>query len=137
MHVVSAELAEGRRVQEGKVMLESGIEASFGRRIEEWFRDMPGYDCAYLKIQAAKGWPDRLLVWGRYDAPANYIWIEWKRPGEKPRPAQLHIHKILRAMGADVRVYDDYRVALEEITEAIRASAGADSGDEAHCTGRG
>ena len=120
------------------MMLESGIEASFGRRIHEWFRDeMPSYGCSYLKIQAAMGWPDRLLVWGRYDAPANYIWIEWKRPGEKPRPAQLHIHKILRAMGADVRVYDDYRVALEEITEAIRATARADQGYEADSTGRG
>lgn len=119
-------------------MLESGIEASFGRKIEEWFRDeLPGFDCAYLKIQAAKGWPDRLLVWGRHDAPANYIWIEWKRPGEKPRPAQLHIHKILRAMGADVRVYDDYRVALEEITEAVRTATRASAGHEADSAGRG
>lgn len=116
-------------------MLESGIESAFGRRLCDFAQEElkhKGFDAAYLKIQGARGWPDRLVIWGHFDGPANYIWIEWKRPGEKPRPMQLHIHKILRAMGADVRVYDDWRIALEEITEEIRTKAGANQGDEAH-----
>lgn len=111
-------------------MLESGIEASFGRKIQEWAQDnLPaGWDLAYVKFTGAKGWPDRQLIWGHFDQPARYIWVEWKQPGEKLRPLQAHIHKQLRAMGADVRTYDDYRLALDEIkteiTAAIRATAG-------------
>lgn len=116
-------------------MLENRIEAQFGDKLEQFSHEVlgpKGYSAAYLKIQGAKGWPDRLLVWGQADGPANYIWIEWKRPGEQPRPLQKHIHKILRAMGADVRVYDDWRVALEEITGEVRAAIGAGPWDEAH-----
>lgn len=100
---------------------ESAIESDFGVRICRW-ADAEGVELAYVKFTGARGWPDRIVTWGTVDGPPHLIWIEWKRPGEKPRPMQAHIHKQLRAMGHDVRIYDDYRLALEEIKAQVRAT---------------
>ena len=114
-------------------MLEKTIEGAFGSRITDWAIE-ENINLAYVKFTGAKGWPDRILTWGLGpDKPPHFIWIEWKRPGEKLRPLQAHIHKILRSMGHDVRVYDDYRLALDELREEIRATLRADSWDEADC----
>lgn len=111
-------------------MLESAIEKAFGSAISSWAM-AENINLAYVKFTGAKGWPDRILTWGTPDKVLGMIWIEWKAPGEKPRPMQLHIHKILRGMGHDVRVYDDHRLALDTLKEEIRTSFRADTGDEA------
>lgn len=107
--------------------LERSIEAAFGRQITEWAM-AEGHNLAYVKFEGAKGWPDRIVTWGLPDGPAHLIWIEWKRPGEQPRPLQKHIHKMLRGMGHDVRVYDDLYLALDAIKAEVVASIRADSG---------
>lgn len=112
-------------------MLEKAIEGAFGRLITNWAIE-EDINLAYVKFTGAKGWPDRILTWGLAEGwPPHFIWIEWKRPGEPLRPLQKHIHKILRSMGHDVRVYDDYRIALDELREEIRASLRASSWNEA------
>ena len=57
-----------------------------------------------------KGMPDHLYV--RYNLLGAYqraevLWIEFKRPGEKPRPHQLDWHEAERKRGAMVLVVDD------------------------------
>lgn len=101
-------------------MLEKHIEAAFGRHLDDWCRDH-GINHAYVKFEGTKGWPDRLLMWGTYDKPHS-LWVEWKAEGQKLRPMQVHIHNLLKGMGQDVRTYDDYRVALLEVQEAMRAT---------------
>lgn len=101
--------------------LESSVESDFGKKITEWAM-AKGYNLAYVKFTGMRGWPDRIVTWGLPDGPPHLIWVEWKRPGEEPRPMQKHIHKQLRGMGHDVRVYDDYRVALDEIKAEVEST---------------
>lgn len=48
------------------------------------------------------GFPDRF-----YAKAGRVVLIEWKSPGEKPRPQQLLRHKQLRAAGVEVYVIDN------------------------------
>ena len=53
----------------------------------------PGFD----------GMPDRIVL-----IPGGHIaFVEVKAPGEKPRPLQLAMHKLLRGLGFKVYVLDD------------------------------
>lgn len=110
---------------------ESSYEKAFEKLIEKWFKyfDIP---FKYVKTitPGRKGWPDRLLLFG---PAAHHIYIEWKRPGEEPKAMQVHIHAELRALGAEVRVYDNHILAMDEITESIKATIGAGPWDEADC----
>lgn len=47
-----------------------------------------------LKIQGTKGWPDRLLLY-----KGKVAFIEFKRPGEVPRPLQEYYINELRERG--------------------------------------
>lgn len=57
------------------------------------------------------GAPDRLVM-----LPGRTIWIELKRPGERPRPSQTREHARMRAMGQIVVVVD----SLEGVDEVLR-----------------
>ena len=101
-------------------MLEKDIEKAFGRALGAW-AVKHGHKVGYVKFASPgeRGWPDRLvLFYGRT------IWIEWKKPGGQATAYQEHIHAELRAMGHDVRVYDDWRAALDEITKDIYVESG-------------
>lgn len=103
-------------------MIESQVERQLGRYIDDWAQ-ANGISVVYFKIQAALGWPDRMVMWDG----GHVMFVELKRPGEKPRPAQLHIHKILRNMGFIVEVHDNAREALDSIKRHI-AESGIPSG---------
>lgn len=68
---------------------------------------------------AARGWFYRKLSWiGRRNAPDRFfakngrvVLVEFKSPGEKPRPGQVKEIAALRAAGLDVRVIDNLRDA--------------------------
>lgn len=107
-------------------MKESSIQRAFVEHLSSWFYEM-GINGAVVKFEGAKGWPDLVIPFGDLENH-HTIWVEFKRPGEKPRPMQVHIHKMLRAMGADVRVYDNWHVAMGEVTQAILAKTGAGKG---------
>lgn len=49
------------------------------------------------------GWPDRIVI--LLDGKIGFV--EVKRPGEVPRPIQLHRHNRLRLLGCKVYVLDD------------------------------
>ena len=55
------------------------------------------------------GVPDRIV----FLPGGRIIFVELKRPGEKPTPLQNRIIEMLRELGADVRVVDSMEKADE------------------------
>jgi len=47
------------------------------------------------------GVPDRIVF-----LPGRIIFVELKAPGKKPTAIQIHVHRLLANLGADVRVID-------------------------------
>lgn len=54
-------------------------------------------------VSGTVGWPDRIVV---LPPDGRVAFIEVKRPGETPRPIQVHRHKLLRQLGCQVYVLD-------------------------------
>lgn len=110
---------------------ESSIEKAFARLAEKLFSDY-GLPFKYIKTTTPgrKGWPDRLLLFG---PDGHHLYIEWKRPGQEPDPMQVIVHNEIRALGAEVRWYDDHYIALVEVEAFVRAKTGANPWDEADC----
>ena len=52
--------------------------------------------------------PDDLFV-----RNGEYLWIEFKRPGEVPTPQQAKRHRDMRKQGMDVRWTDSADVAMD------------------------
>lgn len=71
---------------------------------------------ACVSYASSRGWLCRKLKWiGRRDAPdrlfvrqGRVVFVEFKAPGETPRPTQDREHAILRGYGCQVRVYDSF-----------------------------
>ena len=68
-----------------------------------------------LKVPGQTAYPDRLF-WIPGGKP---LMIEFKLPGEKPEPKQLHVHKELRELGYEVQVHDNAADAFEAIINAV------------------
>lgn len=51
-----------------------------------------GWDAIKMNIQGNRGYPDRLFI----SQVGVHVWIEFKRPGEKPRKLQDYRLKALR-----------------------------------------
>lgn len=51
-----------------------------------------------------RGWPDRMLF-----RQGRCVWVEFKAPGETPRPDQRAVHRTLRSRGETVLVIDNWR----------------------------
>ncbi len=79
---------------------------------------------SYIELNAvdeaeAVGWWCRKVVWqGRRSAPdrvfakgGRVVWIEFKRPGERPTVAQSREHDRMRAAGMEVYWCDDLNEA--------------------------
>lgn len=82
------------------------------RKIEERLIDRVravGGMCMKWTSPANAGVPDRIcfLPGGRV------VFVELKAPGKKPTALQERVHKMLRALGADVRVVDSLEGADE------------------------
>lgn len=102
---------------------ESAIEVRFGKELAKFAAkwDIP-YEYIKFTAPGRKGFPDRLIVWG---PSAKFLFIEWKMPGQEPRPLQKYIHGQLNRLGTEVKVYDNWRIAMEEVSLIIGAEAGA------------
>jgi uncharacterized protein YyaL (SSP411 family) len=71
-----------------------------------------------LNIKSSTGWPDRMFL-----IPGGRpLFIEFKKPGEKPTKKQLHIHTLLRELGYQVEVHDDATTAVQAIAKALEAA---------------
>jgi hypothetical protein len=62
------------------------------------------------------GFPDRVF-WLPAGKP---FLIEFKRPGEDPRPKQHDIHEFLTSLGYEVEVHDNVADAFEAVINACR-----------------
>tara|TARA_Y100000593_G_scaffold83521_2_gene157523 strand:- start:26317 stop:26637 length:321 start_codon:yes stop_codon:yes gene_type:complete len=84
-------------------VLESAIERPVVKRAER-----AGYFVRKLEWTGRVGAPDRIFA--RKDR--GVVFIEFKRPGEKPRRSQTEEHKDMRAAGMEVHVCDNVSDAL-------------------------
>ena len=91
--------------------LESKIERDTWTRARDWM----GVTSSKLVTPGETGWPDRIF-WLPVGKP---LLIEFKRPGETPRPKQDHIHANLRELGYPVLVCDNVLDALHAIRNAL------------------
>jgi hypothetical protein len=95
------------------------------RVLENILRDKVCHDALWqlgvrslqLNLHFDAGWPDRLLL-----IPGGKpLFIEFKRPGEVPRPLQAQRIDTLRALGYDVSVIDDYDKGMQIIRSKLNA----------------
>lgn len=77
-----------------------------------------GLKSSKLKILGENGYPDR-IVWLPGGKP---LFIEYKRPGEAPRPKQEEVHNNLRKLGYYVEVIEDAIEALEVTIRILEAT---------------
>lgn len=92
---------------------ESNVEAYLVERVEAL-----GGTAEKFKSPQKAHVPDRLVCWPKGDlGPARACFVECKRPGEKPTPAQKRDHDRRRAMGFSVYVSDSYE-AVDLFIEA-------------------
>lgn len=55
-----------------------------------------------LRLSGVVGWPDRIFF-----APGGRVlFVEFKRPGGRPRPRQVAVHEVLRRYGFRVEIID-------------------------------
>lgn len=54
------------------------------------------------KLGFGEGWPDYMFLWN-----GQILFIEFKKPGEKPTALQVHVQNELRDLGFQVEVVDD------------------------------
>lgn len=102
---VSPKLAKNhtKRDDEQRVASENDVE----RRVVDWALD-EGFLPFKLNLQANTGWPDRLWLF----AYPFVAFIEFKRPGEEPRPLQEERIKELKDRGYPTGVFSDAEEAI-------------------------
>lgn len=75
---------------------------------------------------AQAGWPDRIaLIPG-----GSPVFMEFKRPGEKPRPLQYRRLRQLRDLGYAAEWFDNADDAIRYIVEKMAAPQRADEGGQ-------
>lgn len=102
-----------RQIQVAVNQLESDVEVEACKLLLTHL----GLKSSKLKILGENGYPDR-IIWLPGGKP---LMIEYKRPGEDPRPKQIEIHDYLRKLGYHIEVISDAIEALE-ITIRILAA---------------
>jgi len=76
------------------------------------------YGIMAIKLVNLIGIPDRILLYN-----GQVIFIEFKAPGEEPRPAQLFMHTKLRSLGFSVYVIDNrdqFKVLIKNWIENVK-----------------
>ena len=68
-----------------------------------------------LNILGETGYPDRIF----WVPNGNPFFIEFKQPGNEPRPKQLEIHAWLRQLGYKVEVHDNVSDAFQAVIQAV------------------
>ena len=77
-----------------------------------------------LTVIGDTAFPDRIF-WIPGGKP---LLIEFKRPGEAPRPKQLHNHAWLRRLGYDVQVHDNEAQAFQAVVDLVEEKQLSDEG---------
>lgn len=71
-----------------------------------------------LNVQGRTGWPDRIF----FIPGGRPLLVEFKKPGEDPRPLQAHVIQGLNDLGYDVAVADNIDDALAAVCRALAAA---------------
>lgn len=74
-----------------------------------------GAEVVKLNGMGKRSHPDRMFL-GRY---GTILFIEFKRAGEEPTPAQLHLHETWRALDHEVYVIDDVQAGKDLVDEIL------------------
>jgi hypothetical protein len=92
------------------------LEAPLRRRV---CRDALQLGVRALPIDTAAdaGWPDRIFL-----TPYSPLWLEFKRPGDVPRPLQEQRLAILNNLGYSAGWVDSYDDAMEWIKKCSQRS---------------
>lgn len=94
------------------------LETSIEQNACDLIFDNLGIENSKLKVLGDNGFPDRVF-WLPGGRP---FLIEFKRPGEEPRPKQLYIHNKLRNLGYQVEVHDNAINAFEAVIKALEST---------------
>lgn len=83
------------------------LEREVERPAVEYAKKRGWFACKFVS-PGLNGVPDRLFIRG-----GRHVFVEFKRPGEKPTEQQLKRHREMREAGAEVYVVDDLIYAYE------------------------
>lgn len=72
--------------------------------------------CLKFTSPTRGGVPDRVIV-----SSTKTVFVEVKRPGEKPTRRQLAVHAKMRGFGAEIHVVDD-RAGVDALINELSAS---------------
>jgi hypothetical protein len=101
------------------VRYEDTIESTFCTKLHKWaIKKCITLEILKLNLHGRRGWPDRLIMW----EGQHLVFIEFKRPGEEPRPLQAYVHNIIIRLGFKVLTYDNSEEALHGIKARILAT---------------
>lgn len=78
-----------------------------------------GFLCLKFVSPTRRGVPDRIVV-----ALGRIVFVEVKRPGDRPRKLQQLMHTKLRRHGAEVHVVDDKPSVDAFIANLLKTSSG-------------
>jgi hypothetical protein len=93
-------------------LIEAGIEIPV-----VYYAEARGCMVLKLNVTGRKGWPDRLFI--AHDK--RIMFVEFKRPGGKPRKLQAHILKQLTENGHRVEVIDNVEAGKKLLREFLGA----------------
>jgi len=86
------------------------LESAVSRKANKYAKSV-GWLCIKLMSPNFAGLPDYLYV-----RDGEYVFVEFKRPGGKPRKLQRAVHKLLRKHGAVVLAID----TVEDFKEIMK-----------------
>jgi len=101
------------------------VEKKIQRKTVEYARKK-GMLAFKIDVGAQRGWPDYLFV----DTQGYHFWIEFKAPGKKPQPIQLHRAHELTHRGVVVFLVDNEEEG-KRIIDAVDSSRVPEEGDRA------
>ena len=93
-------------------------ESKIEQRACELIKKHLGIKGSKLTVIGDTAFPDRIF-WIPGGKP---LLIEFKRPGEAPRPKQLHNHAWLKNLGYKVEVHDNELRALQAVIDAVETT---------------
>ena len=74
-----------------------------------------GYISLKINVVGQRGWPDHLFV----NTHGHHVWIEFKKPGEKPSKLQDYRLQQLREQGAEAHWTDNLARAKDILDAAV------------------
>ena len=94
------------------------LEAAVERKVVHTALTVYGVRSIKLDSRVSSGWPDRLFL-----VPGGRpLFIEFKKPGDKPGAKQDYVIGVLRDLGYAVEVHDDFDEAMGAIFRAAHSN---------------